>query len=164
MMTEELYRKISAPFRKSEGCRRILIFGSRFLAGITYVAYPLALIWRALLRDESVGQYVLIPAVSFLVFSIVRSLINAKRPYEIWAIDPILPKNSKGKSFPSRHVFSIFLISMTFLNFSLWLGVVFLVFGLLLAVVRVIAGVHFPRDVIVGAAVGILCGLLYCFI
>ena len=37
-------------------------------------------------------------------------------------------------------------------------GVLILYMGCLLAAIRVITGVHFPKDVIVGGLIGILCG------
>lgn len=43
------------------------------------------------------------------------------------------------------------------------LGIIVFVCGLIIAIVRVISGVHFPKDVIVGALVGILCGVVGFF-
>ena len=43
-------------------------------------------------------------------------------------------------------------------------GILFLILGVLLAVIRVIGGVHFPRDVAAGAAIGILVGILGFYI
>ena len=51
-------------------------------------------------------------------------------------------------------------IAMTVLWIVPWLGVVLLVLGAALAWVRVIGGVHCPRGVLVGAAVGILAGVI----
>ena len=73
-------------------------------------------------------------------------------------------KETKGKSFPSRHVFSIAMIAMTFLRVSLPLAVLFFVLTALLAALRVLGGVHYVRDVAAGAAMGVLCGLLGFFI
>lgn len=158
-MTCAQYKKISAPFRKRKYGALVLNLINRILTLTTYLAYPVLLIVMALWGDHRIFGAILVPAVSFVLFSIVRRWINAKRPYEVLEIDPLIPKNSKGKSFPSRHVFSIFVIAMTFLHICLPLGIVFLIFGILLALIRVIGGVHFPRDVIVGALVGVLCGL-----
>ena len=73
---------------------------------------------------------------------------------------PIIEKNKKGESMPSRHVFSAFIIGMAFLYIGeIPLGII----GLIIAIVRVISGVHFPKDVIVGALVGILCGAVGFF-
>ena len=76
----------------------------------------------------------------------------------------LLVKETKGKSFPSRHVFSIAMIAMTFLRVSLPLAVLFFVLTALLAALRVLGGVHYVRDVAAGAAMGVLCGLLGFFI
>ena len=43
-------------------------------------------------------------------------------------------------------------------------GILFLILGVLLAVIRVIGGVHFPRDVAAGASIGILVGILGFYI
>ena len=125
-----------------------------------YLAYPLLLLVLALQRDGRFFRSLLVPAVSFAALSLVRRALNFRRPYEVLDIDPIIQKDTKGKSMPSRHVFSIFVIAMTFLWIVPWLGVVLLVLGAALACVRVIGGVHFPRDVLVGAAVGILAGVI----
>ena len=90
----------------------------------------------------------------------VRDRLNAKRPYEVLDIQPIITKNTKGHSMPSRHVFSMFVIAMAFLWVLPWAGALLLCFGAALALVRVIGGVHFPRDVIAGALVGIVSGIL----
>ena len=102
--------------------------------------------------------------MSFLLVSVFRNLYNAKRPYELLEIQPLIHKDKKGKSFPSRHVFSVFVIAMTFLWLCPPAGVVFLVVGVLLALCRVIGGVHFPRDVIAGALAGIAAGACYWLI
>ena len=61
---------------------------------------------------------------------------------------------------PSRHIFSMFMIAMGWLVFWPPMGWTLLVVGVLLAVIRVLGGVHFPRDVLVGALCGIIAGLL----
>ena len=53
---------------------------------------------------------------------------------------------------------------MTFLWLCPPAGAVFLIVGVLLALCRVIGGVHFPRDVIAGAAAGIAAGCCYWLI
>ena len=76
----------------------------------------------------------------------------------------LFEKNKKGESMPSRHVFSAFIIGMAFFYIGeIPLGIIVFVCGLIIAIVRVISGVHFPKDVIVGALVGILCGVVGFF-
>ena len=68
------------------------------------------------------------------------------------------PKKKKGKGFPSRHVFSLFLITVMSFPVLPILSSVLLILGIALAVSRVLLGIHFLRDVIAGAAIGIASG------
>ena len=110
---------------------------------------------------QQVGVYVLIPASGFVILSLFRKKINHPRPYETWEIDPLLDKDSSGQSMPSRHVFSATIISMACLHASLPVGLACLLFSALLGLVRVLGGVHYPKDVLVGYACGLLWGFFF---
>ena len=107
------------------------------------------------------GIYLFIPASGFVILSFLRKKINAPRPYEVWKIVPLLDRDSPGQSMPSRHVFSATIISMACLHASLSVGVILLVFSALLGLVRVLGGVHFPKDVVVGYICGLVWGVLF---
>ena len=101
----------------------------------------------------------------FLFVSGLRKVLDRPRPYEALNIRPLLVKEKQGESMPSRHVFSVFMIAMTFLYvFGIAASVPLFVIGIVMALIRVIGGVHFPSDVIVGAAIGIISGILGFFI
>lgn len=61
---------------------------------------------------------------------------------------------------PSRHVFSAVMIALCVWLIQWWLGLILLGLALTLAFIRVIGGVHYPRDVIVGALCGLLAGAM----
>ena len=105
--------------------------------------------------------YILVPASGFVLLTLVRKWINQPRPYETWEIVPLLDKDSSGNSMPSRHVFSATIISMACMHASLPMGLVLLVLSALLGLVRVLGGVHYPKDVLVGYACGLLLGILF---
>ena len=105
--------------------------------------------------------YILVPAFGFVLLTLVRKRINQPRPYETWEIVPLLDKDSSGHSMPSRHVFSATIISMACFHENLPVGLVFLVFSAFLGLVRVLGGVHYPKDVLVGYACGLLWGFLF---
>lgn len=107
---------------------------------------------------QNLIPYVVVPAISFLAVTIFRANYSARRPYEIYQFTPLLPKETQGKSFPSRHVFSIFILGTTFFVVSEPLGIVTYALGIVLAVIRVVTGVHFPKDVLVGALLGVFLG------
>ena len=110
---------------------------------------------------QNIYAYILVPALGFVLLTLVRKWINQPRPYETWEIVPLLDKDSSGHSMPSRHVFSATIISMACLHANLPLGLVLLVFSALLGLVRVLGGVHYSKDVLVGYACGLLLGILF---
>ena len=112
------------------------------------------------LRQE-LAAYIMVPAFGFVLLTLVRKWINQPRPYETWGIVPLLDKDSSGNSMPSRHVFSATIISMACLHANLPVGLVLLVLSALLGFVRVLGGVHYPKDVLVGYACGLLLGILF---
>ncbi len=99
-------------------------------------------------------------AIPFLLVTVIRKVFNAKRPYELYAFYKEKPKKKSGESFPSRHVFSAFLIATLFYTMSLAVAISLAFVAVLLALARVLLGIHFPRDVIAGGAVGIISGVL----
>ena len=151
-MTRETYRKMTGYFLQDEKKVRRIILANRLLTGIVFVSYPLYLISLLLKRDTLLPQAVLVPAVSFVV--------NEPRPYEKYDLPPVIDKDAGGKSFPSRHVFSVFVIAVTVFVRNPVAGCILAMIGIMIAVIRVIGGVHTVWDVTAGAAVGILSGVI----
>jgi phosphatidylglycerophosphatase B len=159
MFTKEKYLKMSAPFRGHPGRIHMLLWMNRILTVLAYVSYIGCGILLILRRSPWIIRYLLVPGVLFAAVSIFRMSWNMPRPYEQWEIRPLLPKETKGKSFPSRHVFSMAMVAMAVWSVYLPLGVILLAAAVFLAWVRVVSGVHFPRDVIAGALIGIGFGI-----
>ena len=136
---------------------------NRFMTAVMPMIY-LTLLATTYLQQglgKQVLIYVFIPASGFVILSFLRKKINAPRPYEGWDIKPLLDRDSPGQSMPSRHVFSATIISMACLHASLSVGVILLVLSALLGLVRVLGGVHFPKDVVVGYICGLVWGVLF---
>lgn len=163
-MTCTQYHQIETWFRKRPICYRLLRILNRWLPLIFYAAYPIALLYLAFHRDSRLLLCIIVPAIAFLGCTVVRHGLNRPRPYEVWDIHPLIQKNKSGHSFPSRHMTCAGVIAMTF--YYLWpaLGVVFLIMTAMIAVVRVVAGIHFTKDVLVGGLIGIAIGLLGFFL
>ncbi len=163
-MTRERYLKLMQPFRKNKTLRRALVYTDLAVTVLVYLAYPALLAVLFFTKDIRFWRCFFVPAVSFLAVSGLRKLIDAERPYDRFQFKPILNKEKHGESFPSRHVFSVFVIAFAFFYTCLPLGIILTVFGVLLGAARIVGGVHFPRDVLVGAAIGILTGVLGFFV
>lgn len=110
---------------------------------------------------EQVLIYVFVPATGFVILSFLRKKINTPRPYEEWTIKPLLDRDSPGQSMPSRHVFSASIISMACLHASLSVGFILLVLSAFLGLVRVLGGVHYPKDVVVGYMCALVWGVIF---
>ena len=163
-MTAETYEKMTRRLRKRPGAGRCIERCNRVLTAVTYAAYALLIITEFFAERAVFWRVFLVPAAGFAAVTVFRKLINAKRPYEVLKIEPLIRRNKEGESFPSRHAFSIFMVAMAAGYVWTAAGILFLSLGVLLAVTRVVGGVHFPRDVIAGAAIGICWGLVGFYI
>ena len=115
------------------------------------------------IKSNRLAVSILVPFISFILVTIFRNIKNAKRPYEVYGFKPLLNKDSLGKSFPSRHTFSAFVIATSILSINLPIGATLLLLGVIIAISRVVLGLHFIKDVVFGAIIGIVCGIV-CFI
>ncbi len=157
-MTKESYEKIFQKIQSKDYGIPVVYWGGKILTCITMACYVVAILIKFLTNKwDALGLIIMIPAVSFVLVSLFRNIRDKQRPYEIYDFKPLITKDTKGKSFPSRHVFSIFVIAGTLFWFYPVVGCIMGIMGVILAVIRVISGVHFPKDVIVGALTGLLC-------
>lgn len=159
-MTRESYQKITGIIREHPKRIRMTNLLNKLLTGFVFALYPVFLLLLFMRKNPFLVRAILVPAVSFVLLSVFRRLINAPRPYEKFGLPPVLEKDTRGKSFPSRHVFSVFIIAMTIFYLHADAGVLLGIIGVVLGLIRVIGGVHEPKDVLAGAVIGILCGVV----
>ena len=160
---QEWYDYIAANIENRPFLLSLLRTFNRFMVVVMPIVY-LTLLTTIYFREgfgKQVLMYVFIPASGFVILSFLRKKINAPRPYEVWEIIPLLDRDSPGQSMPSRHVFSATIISMACLHASLTMGMICLILSALLGLVRVLGGVHFPKDVVVGYICGLVWGVLF---
>ena len=161
---EQRYEQWAAPLRGRPGVVRALNIVNRGIVVVFYAAYALLLGWACVSDPWRLVPLVGVTAVGFAAVSFFRRRFNAPRPYECCSIAPLIARDGAGKSFPSRHAFSAFAIAASWFAGSAPVAVVLLVAAVVLAVCRVLGGVHFPRDVVVGALIGSATGALAAFL
>ena len=161
---EQRYEQWAAPLRGRPGVVRALNIVNHGLGVVVYAAYALLLGWACVSDPWKLAPLVGVTAVGFAAVSFFRRRFNAPRPYECCSIAPLIARDGAGKSFPSRHAFSAFAIAASWFAGSAPVAVVLLVAAVVLAVCRVLGGVHFPRDVVVGALIGSATGALAAFL
>ena len=160
---QEWYGHMVANIKNKPFLLSLLRSFNRFMTVVMPIVYLILLATTYL--QEGLGKqvliYVLIPASGFVILSFLRKRINAPRPYEVWEIVPLLDRDSPGQSMPSRHVFSATIISMACLHASLTMGMICLILSAFLGPVRVLGGVHFPKDVVVGYICALVWGVIF---
>ena len=155
------YQQLTGRVRESGAACFLLRTAGKTATGIMYLAYPILLILLGIRGDYRILLWtIFVPAAAFAVLTAVRAKINRPRPYETWDIDPLIHKDTKGNSMPSRHVFSSAVISMAWLRILPPVGAALLVISAAAALIRVIGGVHYPSDVMIGFLAGAAAGAL----
>lgn len=116
--------------------------------GMVYLAFAGFLFYQ----DHTIKvRFLAVPAVTFAVVSLLRRWLDFPRPYDCLPYVPFLSAQpGKGKSFPSRHTASAAAISLAFFQVSRELGALFLAVAVVVAISRVVGGVHYIRDVAAG--------------
>ena len=159
------YQQLTGRIRESGAACLALRAVSKAATGVVYAAYPLLLVLLAVTgRWGQLVRTTLVPGISFCLLTLVRARINRPRPYETWRIDPLIHKETRGNSMPSRHVFSTAVIAMAWIPVSLPAGILLLLVAVLESVIRVLGGVHYPSDVAAGYLIGVLAGLPMLFL
>lgn len=156
----EKYEKIVSPALRSHGLSRTLSALSVATVVLTVGFFGISLILLLINREFiTVLKLASVTGVPFVLVSILRKIMNFPRPYEVYPdLFKSLPKSKSGESFPSRHVFSIFVIGSAYIFINAYAGVALLALGVILAVCRVMLGIHFIKDVAVGALLGAVSG------
>lgn len=166
-MTEKSYLSVQNFFINHKFSFNLLNILYKYLPALVFIVYPIFLTVYGFLKGFLSLDFLkvfLLPLTVFIFVTIFRKLLNFKRPYEKFNFPPLIPKDKKGQSFPSRHVTSAFIISMAFLYVNTILGITFLIISALIALTRLLAGVHFIKDVIIAAIFSIIVGYIFLFI
>ena len=155
-MTSEQYKAWTEPIRADPARVNTLVNINRVLTYLGYLLYPLLVIYIACVQPHLLARFIAVPGILFVAVSAFRYFFNAPRPYEALEIDPLIHKSTKGRSFPSRHIFSMSMIAMCYMYVCLPAGCILGICTIAMAVIRVLGGVHFPRDVLAGALIAVV--------
>lgn len=154
------YAGISAPYRARSGALRVLLTINKALVFVFVAAYLGCLIWLAVTGDSRLIRAVAVPVVEFALCTIIRSATNKPRPYEEFSIDPLIQKNTHGKSFPSRHTSSAVIIACTLCWLDPLWGAVAFAASVVECYCRIVGGIHYPRDIAGAVALALACALV----
>ncbi len=141
-----------------------------WLLRIGYALAMAMLLWRGSprWRRAALGSALALALADQLASSVFKPLFERLRPCqtpELFEHLRLLINCGAGKSLPSSHAANAFAVSSYFvwishheasLKFIRW---ALISAAALVALSRVVVGVHYPGDIVAGAALGSLCGL-----
>ncbi len=160
-MSEFSYIRLNRFMLARPRLSKATVFLCRAITVAYYIIYPLFVFTGFFLNGTDMIKPTLVPFISIFILSVIRAKLNLPRPYEQFDITPLYNKKTKGKSFPSRHTFAVFMISFT-LYFYVHPIVfcVLLLLSIMLAALRVLIGVHLVRDVMAGFLFAVISALI----
>ena len=85
-----------------------------------------------------------------------RPYINLDSTHKLINLSPV----ENFQSFPSGHTIFFFALSTIIYSFNKKLGIIFFICSLMIAISRIFVGVHWPTDIIIGAVLGVMTGLI----
>ena len=160
-MNEQQYRTVIGWFNARPTAKKALRAVSTGATVAVYLLYLGLLAWLAWhAMWVPLGVTAVVPAAAFVVGTALRAAINRPRPYTKYGFVPLFPKDKTGQSMPSRHCFSAAAIAGTAWYVLPPLGAVLAVLGVLIAISRVVTGVHYISDVLAGLAFGSVFAVL----
>ncbi len=136
---------------------------SHFVVVFSFFVYACFLHEAHMISPLLLLKSVCVSGGAFFLVTFLRKWIGAPRPYDVYAFFDSQPKTKKGASFPSRHTFSVFCIGTLVIPIMPIFGALTLILGAMLAISRVALGLHFVRDVLAGAVIGVFAGVLGAF-
>lgn len=90
-----------------------------------------------------------------LIVEIIRVIYYRPRPFLDLGFTALIDHSATG-SFPSGHAAFFFTLAFAVFYFNRRWGFWFLVAAVLMGLARIFAGVHWPTDIVAGAAIGLL--------
>jgi len=95
----------------------------------------------------------------FGIVELIRFLWPRTRPFFEGNVNLLLERIDQA-AFPSGHAAFFFALSFIVFLYNKKAGLLFFLASCLIGVTRVLAGVHWPTDILAGAAVGLVSGWL----
>lgn len=163
-MNRKIFERNVRFFTENQTARYILHFVYKVMPPVMFVAYPALLIYAFFALREELLRLILVPLCVFAGVTLLRILVNEQRPYERYGKPSVFHKDTKGKSFPSRHTASAFIIAIAFWYVNVPLGIAATVIALLIGASRILAGAHYIHDVAAGMAISVICGWVFFII
>ncbi len=96
----------------------------------------------------------------YVLVSLVRHFFPRVRPFDKLEDINFLLEQKDSMSFPSGHTAFVFAISTVVYFYNRKIGLILFVLSFLMGLARIITGGHWPSDILGGAVLGVLSGVI----
>lgn len=93
-----------------------------------------------------------------IITTVIRYFYHRPRPFVAYDFTPLISENDF--SFPSGHMTFFFALSTVIFMFNRRWGWFFYIVSAIMGIARIIAGVHYPSDIVGGVIIGIIFGYI----
>lgn len=125
-----------------------------------YVLYAASRLRPARVGLVFLGRAVLSAVIGLGITALIAYFYFRLRPFAALNFTPLIVKSALSKSFPSDHAVVAGALAMTLFLHKKSGGYYVLAAALLIALGRVLVGVHYLSDVLVGVGLGVVLGWL----
>ena len=155
------YVKMTKKLKAKPGLLKACIVANKVGPWVYGVLYGLFILLLAPLSPMAAVRALLVPVGSFFLVQLVSNLLVYPKPYEKFGVEPAIPEDkADGHSIPCKQAYWYTMIAFVFLFMLTFpyrlIGVVLLVGAAVLSAIRVIGGLHFTRDVIIGIVLALI--------
>ncbi len=129
--------------------------------GILWLFTAMCLLFRPRRRFAGAALLLSLLLSIICINLLLKNIVARKRPHDKIESLRILIRRPEDFSFPSGHTSSSFAAAVVLLYTTPnWLGIAALTIAILIAFSRLYLGAHFPSDVLCGALLGIMIGMI----
>ncbi len=134
-------------------------------AGLIWILIVLVYILNRYTRKKGIYCAISLLLCFIVVNIFLKNVVARIRPYDAMEQIRCLVEAQPDYSFPSGHTAIAFAASVpVFILLDRGIGLIMTVFSILMGLSRIYVCVHYPTDVICGAIIGILCGIVTCMV
>ncbi|SDZ08780.1 phosphatase PAP2 family protein [Tindallia californiensis] len=142
---------------KNDGLGNIMVTITNHSSKVFAMIYLIGIGILLVKRKKVVLPFIIAPATAFITVHIIRFLYERPRPFVAMDIDSLIYHAPDG-SLPSMHAVSAFVIAVAIWHVNKNVGRWVLILAGITGLSRVMVGVHYPLDVLLGALLAIGIG------
>lgn len=139
---------------KYELLGEIMVVLTNWSSKIFALIYVIGIVILLLNRSKKIIPFIIAPATAFIIVQLIRYFYLRPRPFLALEIESLIEHSASG-SLPSMHAVSAFVIGMAIWHVNKKAGRYVLILAAITGLSRVMVGVHYPLDIVIGALLSI---------